>query len=76
MILKSVLLNFIEQTTFGVLGAGLVSGLYTWQIEPFWLEFVKKKMPIRNLPNHLVGKTLMQISDIHVGNRFDYNSLY
>jgi len=29
-------------------------------------------MPIKNLPSHLEGKTLMQISDIHVGNRFDY----
>ncbi len=26
-------------------------------------------MPIKNLPNHLKGKTVMQISDIHVGNR-------
>jgi len=30
-------------------------------------------MPIPNLPNNLIGKTLMQISDIHVGNRFDFN---
>ncbi len=30
-------------------------------------------MPIANLPDKLVGKTLMQISDIHVGNRFDYS---
>lgn len=30
-------------------------------------------MPILYLPNNLIGKTLMQISDIHVGNRFDYN---
>lgn len=30
-------------------------------------------MPIKNLPDHLEGKTLMQISDIHVGNRFNYN---
>ncbi|WP_366140212.1 metallophosphoesterase [uncultured Polaribacter sp.] len=29
-------------------------------------------MPIKILPEHLVGKTLMQISDIHVGNRFNY----
>ena len=49
-----------------------LTGLYTWQVEPFWLEFVIKKMPIANLPNHLVGKTLMQISDVHVGNKFDY----
>lgn len=32
-------------------------------------------MPIKNLPQHLEGKTLMQISDIHVGNRFDYSYL-
>ncbi len=57
------------------MGIGLFSGIYTWQVEPFWLEFVKKNMPIANLPDHLVGKTLMQISDIHVGNRFDYQYL-
>ena len=54
-------------------GAGLLTGLYAWQIEPFWLEFVHKKMPVQNLPDELAGKTLMQISDIHVGNAFDYN---
>ena len=55
----------------GLTGAGLLTGLYTWQVEPFWLEFVQKKMHIKNLPEHLVGRTLMQISDMHVGNRFD-----
>lgn len=54
---------------------GLLSGAYAWQIEPFWLEFVEKKMPIKNLPSSLEGKKLMQISDIHVGNRFDWNFL-
>lgn len=65
--------KFINRTLWGAIGVGALSGLYTWQIEPFWLEFVKKKMPIRNLPDNLIGKTLMQISDVHVGNRFDYN---
>lgn len=65
--------KFIKQSFWGTLGVGFLTGMYTWQIEPFWLEFVKKKMPISNLPDHLIGKTLMQISDIHVGNRFDYN---
>ena len=51
---------------------GLLGGLYAWQIEPFWLEFVKLKMPVKNLPAQLAGKTLMQISDIHVGKRFDH----
>jgi uncharacterized protein len=58
--------------TLGILGgAGLLAGLYAWQIEPFWLEFVTQDMPIKALPDSLKGKTLMQISDIHVGNRFD-----
>lgn len=49
--------------------------LYSWQIEPFWLEFVHKKLPIKNLPKELEGKTLMQISDLHVGTRFDWKFL-
>ncbi|WKN40832.1 metallophosphoesterase [Tunicatimonas pelagia] len=66
--------QFIQGVS-GLAGLSALAGLYTWQIEPFWLEFVKKKMPIRNLPNDLVGKTLMQVSDIHVGNRFDWQFL-
>jgi predicted MPP superfamily phosphohydrolase len=57
----------------GVMGAGLLGGLYAWQVEPFWLEFVHHEMPIRYLPKELIGKTLMQVSDIHVGNRFDHH---
>ena len=65
--------KFIKRTFWGTIGIGFLTGLYTWQIEPFWLEFVKRKMPIANLPDNLIGKRLMQISDIHIGNRFDYN---
>jgi len=57
---------------FGLTGIGAIAGIYAWQIEPFWLEFVNVKMPIQNLPKDLEGKTLMQISDIHVGKRFDH----
>lgn len=59
----------------GLAGVGALTGLYTWQVEPFWLEVVQKQMPVKNLPKHLVGKKVMQISDIHVGNRFDYQYL-
>lgn len=65
--------KFIQRTFWGTAGIGILTGLYTWQIEPFWLEFVNRKMPIANLPDNLIGKTLMQISDIHIGNRFDYS---
>ena len=66
--------NFLKKfTQLTVLGA--FPFLYSWQIEPFWVEFVYKKMPIKNLPEELEGKTLIQISDLHVGNRFDWKFL-
>ena len=51
------------------LGVAAAGGLYAWQIEPFWLEIVRRPMPLENLPDALVGKTLLQVSDIHVGPR-------
>lgn len=67
--------KFIVKSGLGLLGIGASMGLYTWQVEPFWLEFVKRKLPVKNLPDSLIGKTLMQISDIHVGNKFPYQYL-
>jgi predicted MPP superfamily phosphohydrolase len=64
--------KFIAKTLKAGVGFSLISGIYAWQIEPFWLDFVKIKMPVKNLPPELIGKTLMQISDIHIGNRFNY----
>jgi predicted MPP superfamily phosphohydrolase len=64
--------NFIKTGFLSLAGISLLSGLYAWQIEPFRLEIIHLKMPIKNLPKHLIGKTLMQISDIHIGNRFNF----
>lgn len=63
--------TFISRTAKGLAGISILGGLYAWQVEPFWLEFVHVKMPVRHLPEHLAGKKLMQISDIHIGKRFD-----
>ncbi len=49
--------------------AGL--GLYTWRVEPHWLEVVRRDLPVQHLPQSLIGRTLLQISDIHVGPRVD-----
>ena len=54
---------------------GVFPLFYSWQIEPFWLEFTNHKMPVKNLPKALEGLTVMQISDLHVGERFDWNFL-
>jgi predicted MPP superfamily phosphohydrolase len=59
----------------GIFGVGLVNFLYAWQVEPFQLEFVHQNMPIKNLPTSLDGKVVMQLSDLHVGKRFDHRYL-
>jgi uncharacterized protein len=51
----------------GAMAAG--TGLYSWLVEPYWMELVRQRMPLENLPDELVGRTLLQISDIHVGPR-------
>lgn len=45
--------------------------LYTWGVEPHWLQLVRREMPIRNLPRQLEGATLAQLSDLHVGPQVD-----
>lgn len=47
------------------------TGLYTWRVEPHWVEFVERALPIANLPTALAGRTLVQLSDLHVGPRVD-----
>lgn len=50
-------------------GAALMVGsaVYAWRVEPFWVRIVQRAMPIAGLPAGLVGKRLVQISDLHVG---------
>jgi hypothetical protein len=46
-------------------------GSYAVAVEPHWVEFVVRSMPVRNLPRQLHGKTLVQLSDIHAGPQVD-----
>jgi len=64
--------KFIKNTLISTAAISTLGSVYSWQVEPFWLEFVKLHMGIHNLPKHLIGKTIMQISDVHVGTKFDY----
>lgn len=45
--------------------------IYAWRMEPRWVEWTYVDMPITNLPDNLIGKQLIQISDIHVGEQVD-----
>lgn len=51
--------------TVGAVAAATV--LYTWRVEPHWVQVVERPMPIAGLPTSMVGKRLVQVSDLHVG---------
>ena len=54
----------------GLAGAAATTG-YTFLVEPFWWQAVHLELPIAHLPPELVGCTLIQISDLHIGPRVD-----
>jgi predicted MPP superfamily phosphohydrolase len=63
-----------RQTIKALVTAGssaLLLGLYTWQVEPHWLELTYPELPVTRLAQALDGLSLAQISDIHVGPRVD-----
>ena len=54
----------------GAAAATVVGGsLYSWLVEPHWVELVRRPMPLEHLPPALTGRTLLQVSDLHVGPR-------
>jgi predicted MPP superfamily phosphohydrolase len=49
------------------LGVAAATGIWTWRIEPHLVEVVRRPMPLVGLPPALHGRTLLQLSDLHVG---------
>ena len=56
-----------RQFLVSLAGIAATTGFYTWRIEPEWLEVVERDLPIAHLPPALHGKTLVQLSDLHIG---------
>ena len=50
-------------------------GVYTWRIEPHWVEVVRRDLPVRHLPPELDGRILAQVSDLHLSPRVDTDYL-
>ena len=54
----------------GTLALGAIAtGVYSSQIEPYWLEIVERPLRLSGLPVGLRGATLVHLSDLHVGTR-------
>lgn len=64
--------RFIRMATTALFASPALVGVYAWQLEPRWVELVHRSLPIPHLPSSLVGRTLVQISDLHIGSRFDW----
>ena len=44
-----------------------LTACYARWIEPHWIEMVPRRLPVKGLPADLVGRTLVQFSDLHIG---------
>jgi len=58
--------RFLATLGLGVAGAAGVVG-YTFEVEPHWVRVARRPLPVEGLPEGLVGRTLLQISDLHIG---------
>ncbi len=50
-------------------------GLYGRFVESHWLETTRHRLPVRNLPPSLEGRTLVHLSDLHLGHQVSDNYL-
>lgn len=63
--------RFLQRSAGTLAAAAMGTVGYTWLIEPHWEQVIERDLPIANLPEALLGKTLVQLSDIHVGPKVD-----
>jgi hypothetical protein len=63
--------QFLRTAILGITGSGLAAGTYAHWIEPHWVEVVRLPLPIAGLPEALQGRTLVQVSDLHIGPQVD-----
>jgi predicted MPP superfamily phosphohydrolase len=59
--------RFLRRAASGAALAATGTFLYTWRVEPHWVEVVHQPLPIERLPTEMVGKRVIQVSDLHAG---------
>jgi predicted MPP superfamily phosphohydrolase len=63
--------RFLKWAAASPLLGGAAALGYAWGVEPHWVEVVRRELPVARLPSELVGRTLLQISDLHFGPAVD-----
>lgn len=63
--------HFLRRLAGGVAGSSLLALLYAGFVELHWVDFVSRDLPVSGLPDELEGKTLVQLSDLHIEPRVD-----
>jgi predicted MPP superfamily phosphohydrolase len=63
--------RFLKRTLAATLLTGVGAIGYAWGVEPHWVEVVRRDLPVAGLPAALEGRSLVQLSDLHVGPEVD-----
>ena len=45
----------------------MLTASYARFVEPYWIDFTSRDMPINNLPSRWIGRRLVHLSDLHIG---------
>jgi uncharacterized protein len=67
--------RWLATAAAGLATSALGGAVYVNRIEPHWVEIVRRDMPITGLPSAMNGRTLLQLSDLHIGPIVDDNYL-
>lgn len=64
---KRITRRHLLRAATGCLGATGASAVWAIAFEPHWLTTSTYLLPLANLPQHWIGRRVVQISDLHVG---------
>lgn len=59
--------RFLKAAALPALASAAGALGYAWAVEPHWCEVVERPMPIAGLPAAWRGRTLLHLSDLHIG---------
>jgi len=64
---KTTRRRWLKRTVGAAAACGVGVVVDTFLVEPRWVELVRRDLPIAGLPAQWHGRTLVQLSDLHVG---------